>query len=142
MKFVKLAAIALMCSSLTVCITFPTDESNTVKVLWDDTDALLGCAHKGTVIGSQGHFYDYWLHADKDMVWGTLNEMRIKAAKLGADTIYLYKPLGFTGSVTMIANAYDCESPVAGTVVESSTYSTADSVSVAVQVPVKVVAAK
>ncbi|ABV88125.1 DUF4156 domain-containing protein [Shewanella pealeana] len=109
MKFVKLAAIALMCSSLSACITFPTDESNTVKVLWDDTDSLVGCEHKGTVIGSQGHFYDYWLHADKDMVWGTLNEMRIKAAKLGADTIYLYKPLGFTGSVTMIANAYDCE---------------------------------
>lgn len=109
MKFVKLAAIALMCSSLSACITFPTDESNTVKVLWDDTDSLIGCEHKGTVIGSQGHFYDYWLHADKDMVWGTLNEMRIKAAKLGADTIYLYKPLGFTGSVTMMANAYDCE---------------------------------
>ena len=109
MKFVKLAAIGLICSSLSACITFPTAESNTVKVLWDDTDSLVGCEHKGTVIGSQGHFYDYWLHADKDMVWGTLNEMRIKAAKLDADTLYLYKPLGFTGSVTMIANAYDCE---------------------------------
>ncbi|GIU26449.1 DUF4156 domain-containing protein [Shewanella schlegeliana] len=108
MKFVKLTAIALMCSSLTACITFPTDDSNTVKVLWDDIQALQGCEHKGTVIGSQGHFYDYWLHADKDMVWGTLNEMRIKAAQLDADTIYLYKPLGFTGSVTMMANAYQC----------------------------------
>ncbi|GIU32325.1 DUF4156 domain-containing protein [Shewanella sp. MBTL60-007] len=108
MKLVKLSAIALFCASLTGCITFPTDESNTVKVLWDDPIALQGCEHKGTVIGSQGHFYDYWLHADKDMVWGTLNEMRIKAAKLDADTIYLYKPLGFTGSVTMIANAYQC----------------------------------
>ncbi|WP_299803168.1 DUF4156 domain-containing protein [uncultured Shewanella sp.] len=139
MKFVKLAAIALMCSSLTACITFPTDESNTVKVLWDDTLSLQGCELKGTVIGSQGHFYDYWLHADKDMVWGTLNEMRIKAAKLDADTIYLYKPLGFTGSVTMIANAYDCEVPAA----ESTTDSTADSVSAAVQPTVdEAVAAK
>ena len=86
---------------------------------------------------------DYWLHADKDMVWGTLNEMRIKAAKLGADTIYLYKPLGFTGSVTMIANAYDCEALAAGTVVESTTDSTADSVSAAIQPTVdETVAAK
>ena len=131
MKLVKLAATAILCANLSGCITFPTDESNTVKVLWDDTGALVGCEHKGTVIGSQGHFYDYWLHADKDMVWGTLNEMRIKAAKLNADTIYLYKPLGFTGSVTMIANAYDCDAPVAETVIESATDATADSVSVA-----------
>ncbi|WP_041415977.1 DUF4156 domain-containing protein [Shewanella halifaxensis] len=109
MKYLKLAGIVLICSTLSACVTFPTDESNTVKVLWDDTQALQGCDHKGTVIGSQGHFYDYWLHADKDMVWGTLNEMRIKAAKLDADTLYLYKPLGFSGSVTMIANAYKCE---------------------------------
>lgn len=142
MKLVKLATIALLCSSLTACITFPTAESNTVKVLWDDTDALLGCAHKGTVIGSQGHFYDYWLHADKDMVWGTLNEMRIKAAKLGADTIYLYKPLGFTGSVTMIANAYDCETPVAATVAESITDPTTDSVNAVKPTVNEAVAAK
>lgn len=135
MKLVKPAVLALLCANLTGCITFPTDESNTVKVLWDDTDALVGCEHKGTVIGSQGHFYDYWLHADKDMVWGTLNEMRIKAAKLNADTIYLYKPLGFTGSVTMIANAYDCDAAV--TEIESTTGATADSVSTALPTAAK-----
>ncbi|MGU3847195.1 DUF4156 domain-containing protein, partial [Vibrio diabolicus] len=51
------------------------------------------------------------LHADKDMVWGPLNQMRIKAADLGADTVYLYEPLDFSTSVTMFANAYKCKQP-------------------------------
>ncbi|MEC4725103.1 DUF4156 domain-containing protein [Shewanella sp. D64] len=108
MKAVSSIAVLLLTLGLSGCITFPTDDSNQVKVLWDVSESISQCEHKGTVIGSQGHFYDYWLHADKDMVWGTLNEMRIKAALLEADTIYLYRPLGFTGSVTMMANAYKC----------------------------------
>lgn len=109
MKNVRTLAVLSTLLTLSGCVTFPTAESNQVRVLWDDTDALRQCEHRGTVIGSQGHFYDYWLHADRDMVWGTLNEMRIKAADLGADTLYLYQPLGFKGSVTMMANAYLCE---------------------------------
>ncbi|MGI2258218.1 DUF4156 domain-containing protein [Shewanella sp. GXUN23E] len=109
MKLKQAILMAAMSVSLTACITFPTMESEQVKVVWDDTQAIQGCEHKGTVIGSQGHFYDYWLHADRDMVWGTLNEMRIKAADKGADTLYLFKPFGFLGSVTMMGNAYDCQ---------------------------------
>jgi hypothetical protein len=108
MKAISIATVLLLTLGLSGCITFPTDDSNQVNVLWDVSESINQCEHKGTVIGSQGHFYDYWLHADRDMVWGTLNEMRIKAALLGADTIYLYRPLGFTGSVTMMANAYKC----------------------------------
>ncbi|BDM64350.1 hypothetical protein NFHSH190041_18020 [Shewanella sp. NFH-SH190041] len=105
----KMLITALLSTGvLSGCVTFPTHESNQVKVLWDDINALQHCEHKGTVIGSQGHFYDYWLHADRDMVWGTLNEMRIKTADMGADTLYLYQPLGFLGSVTMMGNAYRC----------------------------------
>ena len=33
---------------------------------------------------------------------GKLNPMRIKAAELGADTLYLYQPLGFSSSVTIV----------------------------------------
>ena len=105
----KYFTLALLGLSLTGCVTFPTADSRHVQVIWDDTQAIQGCELKGTVLGSQGHFYDYWLHADRDMVWGTLNEMRIKADDLQADTLYLYQPLGFLSSVTMMANAYDCQ---------------------------------
>ena len=114
----KYVALALLGLSLTGCVTFPTADSRHVQVIWDDTQAIQGCELKGTVLGSQGHFYDYWMHADRDMVWGTLNEMRIKANELQADTLYLYQPLGFLSSVTMMANAYDCQRPAAIAVTE------------------------
>lgn len=96
---------------LTGCVTFPTPESEQVNVIWDDVKAVENCQRMGIVYGSEGHFYDYWLHADKDMVWGTLNQMRISAAELGADTLYLYQSLDFSSSVTMFANAYLCNIP-------------------------------
>ena len=109
MKALMIGVAVSIATLLTGCVTFPTAESEQVKVIWDDVDALKGCEHKGTVIGSEGHFYDYWLHADKDMVWGTLNQMRKKAAALGGDTLYLYQPFDFNSSVTMFANAYACQ---------------------------------
>lgn len=100
--------LTLMTLGLSGCITFPTVESSHVKVIWDNPAAINNCVHKGTIFGSEGHFYDYWLHSDQDMVWGTLNEMRIKADKLNADTVYLYENFGFLSSVTLMGNAYDC----------------------------------
>lgn len=100
--------VLLLGINLTACVTFPTEESAQVKILWENSVAIENCTYKGTVIGSQGHFYDYWLHSDRDMVWGTLNELRIKGHALGADTVYLYQPFKFLGSVTMMGNAYQC----------------------------------
>lgn len=94
---------------LTGCVTFPTQESKKVDVIWDEVGVVQNCERLGVVFGSEGHFYDYWLHADKDMVWGTLNQMKIKAAALGADTLYLYQSLNFSRSVTMFGNAYLCD---------------------------------
>lgn len=112
-NFRLLCMFGFMIVNLSGCITFPTDESLHVKILWDNPLAVNSCTHKGTIIGSQGHFYDYWLHSDKDMVWGTLNEMRIKAHQMNADTVYLYEHFGFLRSVTLIGNAYDCsQSPI------------------------------
>ncbi|MBW3141465.1 DUF4156 domain-containing protein [Ferrimonas balearica] len=102
------AMLILSVLALSGCVTFPTPESEQVTVIWDHSEAITQCQHKGTVIGSEGHFYDYWLHADKDMVWGALNQMRIKTAAMGGDTLYLYQPMGFRTSVTMFGNAYDC----------------------------------
>ncbi len=93
---------------LSGCITFPTYESEQVQVFWDHPEAIKNCKAKGIVYGSEGHFYDFWLHADRDMIWGALNEMRIKTVELKADTLYLYSPFTFSSSVTLMGKAYDC----------------------------------
>ncbi len=90
------------------CITFPTAKSELVKVIWQDINAIQECDVISPVYGSEGSFYDSWLHADKNMVWGALNQMRIKTDELGGDVLYLYEPLGFSSSVTFLGNAYAC----------------------------------
>jgi hypothetical protein len=123
--------VLLLGINLTACVTFPTEESAQVKILWENSVAIENCTYKGTVIGSQGHFYDYWLHSDRDMVWGTLNELRIKGHALGADTVYLYQPLKFLGSVTMMGNAYQCAETQAS---ETKASKTLDSASLPSQI--------
>ncbi|SMY32046.1 hypothetical protein PMAL9190_00328 [Photobacterium malacitanum] len=117
MKNILVSSMLASTLLLSGCVTFPTPESNQVDVIWDDVKAIENCQRLGIVYGSEGHFYDYWFHADKDMVWGTLNQMRSKAAELGGDTIYLYQSLDFSSSVTMFANAYLCNSAPAKPVV-------------------------
>lgn len=116
----KLMVSSMLASTLLLsgCVTFPTTESANVDVIWDDVKAVENCQRLGIVYGSEGHFYDYWFHADKDMLWGTINQMRIKAAALGANTVYLYQPLGFSTSVTMFANAYLCQQPVVTSIIK------------------------
>lgn len=123
--------LLLLGINLTACVTFPTEESAQVKILWENSVAIENCTYKGTVIGSQGHFYDYWLHSDRDMVWGTLNELRIKGHALGADTVYLYQPFKFLGSVTMMGNAYQCAETQAS---EAKASKTLDSASLPSQI--------
>lgn len=123
--------VLLLGINLTACVTFPTEESAQVKILWENSVAIENCTYKGTVIGSQGHFYDYWLHSDRDMVWGTLNELRIKGHALGADTVYLYQPFKFLGSVTMMGNAYQCAETQAS---EAKASKTLDSASLPSQI--------
>ena len=89
-------------------MTFPTPESEQVRVVFDDIKQLENCDLVGPVIGSEGHFYDYWLHADRDMMWGAMNQMRIKAVEMGGDNILLFQPLGFSSSVTTSAAVYAC----------------------------------
>lgn len=115
MKTLIVSSMLASSMILTGCVTFPTQESEKVAVIWDEVEVVKDCQRMGIVFGSEGHFYDYWLHADKDMVWGTLNQMRKKAADLGADTLYLYQSLNFLSSVTMFGNAYLCEQPVQST---------------------------
>lgn len=104
----KIVLISLVTVLLSGCVTFPTKQGELVKVIWQQPSAVEHCQYIGPVYGSEGHFYDYWLHADKDMVWGAINQLRIKAVQLGGDTIDLYEPLNFTSSVTMFANVYKC----------------------------------
>ena len=74
--------VAAMAAVLTGCVTSPTAGTEYVNILWDEVSKVESCTLKGTLIASEGHFYDYWFLSDKDMFRGSLNQMRANAHKL------------------------------------------------------------
>ena len=84
-------------------------DASRVVLTWDANDIQNTCERRGTLIGSQGSWYNYWLISDRDLTQGALNQLRNQAAGLGANTVSLYSPPDFSTSVTLIGNAYYCE---------------------------------
>ncbi len=104
----KLAVAFAMMTSLSACITLPNTQTEEVSVLWSEQGNMDVCELKGTLIGSQGHWYDYLFISNKDLTQGAINQLRNEASDMGANTVFLYKPKTFATSVTFLANAYVC----------------------------------
>ncbi|WP_434360977.1 DUF4156 domain-containing protein [Parasalinivibrio latis] len=99
------------------CVARIQPSGQEVTVLWGEPNRVAHCENRGTVVGSEGHWYDYWILSYDAMINGSLNQMKNEAGKRGADTVYLYDPMTFVSSVTFMANAYKCNSDNAQAVV-------------------------
>lgn len=113
-KVNKLSTLAtlLACLGLTACISTANQNSESVTILWEEQSEISQCQLKGTIIGSQGHWYDYLFISNKDLTQGAINQLRNDALELDANMVYLFKPKAFATSVTIMANAYDCPAEV------------------------------
>ena len=83
-------------------------DSNSVRIRWDAAEQLEGCSDKGTIIGSEGSWYSFWLISNRALTDGALNDIKNQAAQRGANTVDLYSPQNFGTSVTLLGNAYNC----------------------------------
>ncbi|MBA5763685.1 DUF4156 domain-containing protein [Vibrio sp. 404] len=66
------------------------------------------CDWLGEVTGTEGHWYSYLFFNNDAMVQGSLNDIKNRAKKLGANTVYMIAPQDFTTSFTVVGNAYKC----------------------------------
>ncbi|GIU50430.1 MULTISPECIES: DUF4156 domain-containing protein [Shewanella] len=107
-RLLTFSLVLAIITSLSGCITLAAPQTQEIEVLWSEQGDMDVCELKGTLIGSQGHWYDYLFISNKDLTQGAINQLRNEASSLGANTIFLYKPKAFATSVTFIANAYVC----------------------------------
>ncbi|MGF1738382.1 DUF4156 domain-containing protein [Photobacterium satsumensis] len=103
--FILLSGLALAGCSTTPLL----ETANDIELTWDSNDVSNTCQRRGTLIGSQGSWYNYWFISDRDLTQGALNQLRNQAHYLGANRVSLYSPPDFSTSVTLIGNAYYCE---------------------------------
>ena len=67
------------------------------------------CKYLGTLVSSQGHWYDYLLISNTDLTHGAINDMYNKANKIGANAVYINNNIDFATSVTLLGQAYACD---------------------------------
>jgi len=130
-KFITLSAIALLVSS---CSSIPMDP-HASRILSSPNPPPKGCKYLGQVVGNQGNFFTGGFTSNRNLEEGAMNDMRNKAAKLGANYIQLVtNRAGSTGSmggsfgadggsfgggsqqtnVTNLGNAYKCPPKLIG----------------------------
>ncbi|GAA5645443.1 MULTISPECIES: DUF4156 domain-containing protein [Vibrio] len=85
------------------------DEARQVHVRLDSGFNADGCQWKGSVTGSEGHWYNYLFYPNDVMMHGALNDIKNQAAALGANTVYLIAPQDFTTSFSVLGSAYWCD---------------------------------
>ena len=71
--------------------------------------SLSDCDYLGTVISSEGHWYDFLYISNAELARGSLNDMHNKASQLGANIVYIDNNVDFKTSVTFLGQAYRCD---------------------------------
>lgn len=67
------------------------------------------CHYLGTIVSSDGHWYNYLFISNTSLTLGAINDMNNKANKMGANVIYINDNIDFATSVTLLGQAYSCE---------------------------------
>lgn len=100
---------------ITGCSTTPRhSDNNPVRIIFHNElpslskTNLSDCDYLGTVISSEGHWYDFLYISNTDLAAGSINKMHNLASKMGANIVYIDNNVDFKTSVTFIGQAYKC----------------------------------
>jgi hypothetical protein len=100
---------------LLACSTTPLKREAESMRIFFSAEEVKGCKYLGEVIGSEGYWYSSWLTSNKNLATGSLNDLRNKAQRIGADSIFIpTNLLLFKTSVTFIGQAYRCNKQRSG----------------------------
>ncbi len=66
------------------------------------------CKYLGTLISSDGHWYNYLFISNTNLTQGAINDMYNKANMVNANIVYIDDNIDFTTSVTLLGQAYNC----------------------------------
>lgn len=104
----KIPALLVLVLLLTSCgIAHLKEEARHVQFA-ESSAKLASCEYLGEVTGSEGHWYTYLFISNRTLTQSALDDLRNRAAELGANTVFIGWPHDFVTSVTMYGLAYRC----------------------------------
>ena len=67
------------------------------------------CSFIADIVGTEGRWYSSVYIANKDLVLGALSDLKNEASAIEADTVIIKEIMTFATSVTIYAQAFDCQ---------------------------------
>ncbi|HHT0594512.1 DUF4156 domain-containing protein [Legionella parisiensis] len=96
-KILSLTALSILISS---CASIPADPQAT-RIIASPNSVPKGCKYLGQVVGNQGNFFTGGFTSNRNLEEGAMNDLKNKAAKLGANYVQLVtNRAGVTGSTS------------------------------------------
>ncbi len=110
MKHFLLAILSLVLITGCSLITKPSNSESKKIDLYYDHHAIADqkCIEMGTVIGSEGHWFSFFLISNKGLMQAAVSDIKNQAQALGANAVVLQNQIPFHTSVTILGTAYKC----------------------------------
>ena len=102
--------------TLSACaITQKVSSDNKVRLIFYNEVNLVSppyqrasCRYLGTLVSSEGHWYNYLFISNDKLAEGAINDMYNKARAIDANVVYINNNIDFATSVTLLGQAYHC----------------------------------
>jgi hypothetical protein len=111
-----LSILLLSCIIASGCSVTPQNPDNhPVRIIFHNElpslskTNLSDCDYLGTVVSSEGHWYDFIYISNADLTIGAINKMHNLASDMGANIVYIDNNIDFQTSVTFVGQAYHCD---------------------------------
>ena len=89
-------------------------DNNSVRIIFHNElpslskTNLSDCDYLGTLVASEGRWYNSIYISNTDLTTGAINRMHNSASEMGANIVYIDNNINFKTSVTFIGQAYKC----------------------------------
>ena len=91
---------------LSSCAITPlSPQGEKVKIVFDLPDENK-CRHLGDVFGIEGNLFDFWFISNKNVVLGSLNDLKNNTANLNGNLAYIHTELAYTTSTALLGIAF------------------------------------
>lgn len=89
-------------------------DNNPVRIIFHNElrnftiKSLSDCDYLGTLVASEGRWYNSIYISNTDLTRGAINKMHNSASEMGANIVYIDNNIDFKTSVTFVGQAYKC----------------------------------
>ncbi|MBL4796293.1 MAG: DUF4156 domain-containing protein [Oleispira sp.] len=111
-NFIKIVSSIFLLFTLSSCAIIEVNqvyESALNVRIYNMKDSPNNCTFIADIVGTEGRWYSSLYIANKDLVLGAISDLKNQTSALEADAVIINEIMTFATSVTIYAQAFDCQ---------------------------------